>query len=1063
MGAFNGVRTAVARWLAPAPTRLVESGSGAEEPPPNDVPPAGATVRDNDAGWSRLAGRIGQRDLMPMEQTRMQELAAYVWEANPLANRLVELPVAFLLGEGVRLEADAEEAQAWLDAFWNDPLNAMDLKLAEHVRELALFGEQCWPVLGNDLTGTIRLGKIDPSWIVAVITDPENPAVVIGVETRDPVASGHLRRRRVAYAAADAELFSPAGQALRAEMQDGDCFFWRINCLSSGLRGRSDLLPALDHVDAHEQLLFGEVERAAVLRQIIWDVKMTGATPEQVEERARTVRPPEPLSVRVHNEAEEWQVLTPQLNSADATEATRLVRNHALGGATIPEFWMADGGNVNLATASSMGEPTYKVFLQRQRLWRAILEDVAAYVIRCRLAAVGLPQLAGEANRRLYPAGVLREAVPLFEGVRVFVKGDAEHLAGAGKDVRNLIGGLTEAVWNDAEGAIEARLTLITGENDPVAVRIREAMARGVGDLFGLSIDAVGPSRRAADGVLHVSGIARVSSVDLIVEPGAGGQILNLIEAAPGEGDTMDREQLIALIQAANPKLLDGVDTAAATMEQLQAILTAALAPAAPPTVTEAEDAPAMSRDDILAAIRALDAALIPADLSAVTDDELRAILDRAKGSAAATTTTQMVEAALDRAMRMRDQLDRCALPAESRARIAAEMRSTRFTEASLTRRIQSEGAYLASLGVGRIAGNGLGAGRWQVGEGQGEKHMRMLEAFFDPNHKDHKDARSFKQCYIDITGDRLVTGQIMQATRLSEALSSTSWAEVLGNSITRRMIAEYRGATDLDMWKLLTGTPVPVGDFRTQERARWGGYGDLPTVAEAAAYAALTSPTDENSTYAVQKRGGTETVTLEMIKNDDVGAIQRLPGKLARAAKRTLCKFVLDFIRSNPTIYDTVALFHATHNNLGTGALAGPTYAAARLAMVKQTEYGSTDAIGVGPKYLWVPPDLEETAANLFRRNTNLDATFVQSLTPTIVPVWYWTDANDWAATADPADIPFIEIGFLDGEEEPAILVQDLPNVGSLFTNDQITYKIRHIYGGSVLDFRGAYKAVVP
>lgn len=688
----------------------------------------------------------------------------------------------------------------------------------------------------------------------------------------------------------------------------------------------------------------------------------------------------------------------------------------------------------------------------------AIVEAVAAEgggtVYRVRVIRAGQSR-----NRRFYPAAVLRDAVRLFEGARVFVKSDAEHLAFAGKDVRNLIGGLREARWVEADQSIEATLTLITGPDDPVAIRIREAVARNAADLFGLSIDADAAAQRDARGILQVQGIRRVHSVDLIVEPGAGGQILNLIEAASGEGATMDRDQLIALIQGANPTLLAGVDTAAATMEELQAILARALAPATT-TVTESEVTPpaAMSRDDILAAIRALDATLIPADLSAVTDDELRAILARAQ----AAPTTQMVEAVLDRAMLLRDQLDRCALPPESRARIAAEMRTTRFTEATLTQRIQSEGAYLASLGVGRITGGGLAAGRWQVGEGQGEKHLRMLEAFFDPAHKDHKDARSFKQCYIDITGDTLVTGQIARATRLSEALTSASWAEVLGNSITRRMIAEYRGATDLDMWRLLTGTPVPVSDFRTQERTRIGGYGDLPTVAEAGPYTALTSATDEAATYAVAKRGGTETVTLEMIKNDDVGGIQRIPGKLARAAKRTLCKFVLDFIRSNPTIYDTKALFHADHANLGTTALSATTYAAARLAMVKQTEYGSTDAIGVGPKNLWVPPELEETAANLFRRNTNLDTTFVQTLTPTIIPVWYWTDANDWAATADTADIPFVEIGFLDGEEEPAILVQDLPNVGSMFTNDQITYKIRHIYGGSVLDYRGAYKAVV-
>ena len=48
------------------------------------------------------------------------------------------------------------------------------------------------------------------------------------------------------------------------------------------------------------------------------------------------------------------------------------------------------------------------------------------------------------------------------------------------------------------------------------------------------------------------------------------------------------------------------------------------------------------------------------------------------------------------------------------------------------------------------------------------------------------------------------------------------------------------------------------------------------------------------------------------------------------------------------------------------------------------------------------------------------------------------------------------IDLGSLD------IFVQDSPTVGSLFSNDQVTYKIRHIYSGAVMDFRGFYKAVV-
>jgi hypothetical protein len=39
-------------------------------------------------------------------------------------------------------------------------------------------------------------------------------------------------------------------------------------------------------------------------------------------------------------------------------------------------------------------------------------------------------------NKTLYPDTVLREATPLFNGVRVFVKSDEEHLKGKGKDFR---------------------------------------------------------------------------------------------------------------------------------------------------------------------------------------------------------------------------------------------------------------------------------------------------------------------------------------------------------------------------------------------------------------------------------------------------------------------------------------------------------------------------------------------------------------------------------------------------------------------------------------------------
>jgi len=248
---------------------------------------------------------------------------------------------------------------------------------------------------------------------------------------------------------------------------------------------------------------------------------------------------------------------------------------------------------------------------------------------------------------------------------------------------------------------------------------------------------------------------------------------------------------------------------------------------------------------------------------------------------------------------------------------------------------------------------------RIEGGQSRGEKVGIMLDAFFDEKHKDHAHARSFKECYVAITGDKRVTGRLDEAdeTVMRESLASGSFANVLGNAITRRLLADYRDVGQYDVWRRIAGTPVPINDFRTNERTRFGGYGDLPIVAEGGPYVAQASPTDEKATYAVQKRGGTEDVTLEMIKNDDVGAIRRIPIRLSRAAKRTLAKFVLDFIRTNPTIYDGLALFHATHGNLGSAALDATSLAARRLAMLKQAELSSADRIGIGPKGIMVPP----------------------------------------------------------------------------------------------------------
>lgn len=405
-------------------------------------------------------------------------------------------------------------------------------------------------------------------------------------------------------------------------------------------------------------------------------------------------------------------------------------------------------------------------------------------------------------------------------------------------------------------------------------------------------------------------------------------------------------------------------------------------------------------------------------------------------------------------------RIERTTLPRAAKTRLLEAFGgASEVTEAQFEEALNAERTYVADVSAhASHSGKVAGLGRVRVAEAEEDKKARMLDAFFNPA---DTSVTSIRECYVDITGDKHFTGRPARSIRIAEALDSTSFAEVLGDAMQRRMLADYRDMGIYDVWRDLAAI-VPVSDFREQHRVRFGGYGDLPKVLESAPYLAVNSPDDEAAKYKVEKRGGTETVTFEMIRNDDVSAVQRVPIRLSRAAKRTLSKFTLDLIRTNPVIYDGVALFHATHGNLGTAALAEASLAAGRLAMKRQKEANSNENLGIPPRFLWVPDDLEETAINLFRLDTNNQANFIQSLPIQIRPVWYWTDGNDWCLSADKNDIPSVEVGFLDGQEEPQILIQDDPRSGSYFTNDVITYKIRHIYGGAVTDFRGLYKSVV-
>jgi len=184
----------------------------------------------------------------------------------------------------------------------------------------------------------------------------------------------------------------------------------------------------------------------------------------------------------------------------------------------------------------------------------------------------------------------------------------------------------------------------------------------------------------------------------------------------------------------------------------------------------------------------------------------------------------------------------------------------------------------------------------------------------------------------------------------------------------------------------------------------------------------------------------------------------------MARAARRTVGNLVYAILTGNPTMGDSVALFHANHSNLDTGggsALSVTSLAAARVKMAKQTGQ-QAEPLNIQPAHLIVPVALRDTAAVILASEYNPDATNklqapnpVRGMVDVIAdPRLDANSATAWYLTASPTAYDAIEVLYLDGNDAPFLDQQAGWNV------DGTEFKVRIDAGVKAWDYRTLYKS---
>lgn len=251
------------------------------------------------------------------------------------------------------------------------------------------------------------------------------------------------------------------------------------------------------------------------------------------------------------------------------------------------------------------------------------------------------------------------------------------------------------------------------------------------------------------------------------------------------------------------------------------------------------------------------------------------------------------------------------------------------------------------------------------------------------------------------------------------------------------------------------------LSDFKEVSRAGLGVFSDLDEVVEGGEYKYGTFG-EYGQKVKLATYGKLFAITRQAVINDDLGAFTDVPRKMGRAAKRTIGTLVFDILTSNPTMADGVALFHATHKNLLTGAaISTSSVDAMDSAMGVQTGPDG-QPLNIPLAFLIVPRALRGTAQVVQKSEFEVGASSKNNTTPNTVRDTFQVIADArldkvsstvWYGSADPQMVDTIEVSYLDGQQEPYMEQKQGWDV------DGTEFKVRIDAGVKALDFRGLAK----
>ena len=290
---------------------------------------------------------------------------------------------------------------------------------------------------------------------------------------------------------------------------------------------------------------------------------------------------------------------------------------------------------------------------------------------------------------------------------------------------------------------------------------------------------------------------------------------------------------------------------------------------------------------------------------------------------------------------------------------------------------------------------------------------------------------------------------------------STSDFASIFANVANKRMRAAYEENQGTYTQWARRAPNAP--DFKNISIVQLSGAPDLLQTNEHGEFKYGTMK-DGAVSYALVTYGRMVSLTRQAIINDDLRAFERLVTAFGASSSRLENRLVYSQLTANPAMGDGVALFHASHANLGTGAgsaLQMSALKAGRTAMRLQKGL-QNEELNLAPNFLIVPASLEQDAYQLTSSNyvpakqadvNEFRAGGRTAVTPIVEPILDAVSASAWYLASNNSQVDTVEYCYLDGAEGPVIESE------TGFEVDGVTWKCRLDFAAKAVDHRGLYQ----